>query len=616
MRIRHAFRIINWSAAAIAVAVLVIGKDKDYPWIAVAILAAVSLHFLIETGALFRRLRFRRRFSDTREFREHRPFAAKDLEETLSSDSTVAGVTLPVVLNGTIGSTAEKKAPLSGRKAVAWRLVAEPMEGIGRVGGQVLVVDSWWPDLTVRDETGSIPIRGPGVLDGSSLVERICSVGSLHSELPDLAARVKDGLGIKEASKEEKSLRVALREIALLPKDKVVVYGNAQRTADGLSVFGSDTLDDPGSLMVRAASRPASSRIPRRLAATGVFTLLSIALLGGTIALASSTAASSLFAPGGIFDASRTAKVSLDLDGRPLRVSIGDSHWDIDPGTATKGYALSADSKDFTAGRASTLRIQAVHPLIVTIHNGDDGYPRWDGAAWQLETGGLGSAAAASVAPAASTAPAPAVPAAADAARSGPLYVRNLTGTAVTVRVLGPDNTPMSDTSWTFNSYEAADDPRGLYLEAAGKPLKVPAAARLEITTKKGYLRILPVSAVGKWGTSASWRFEIVPEYIAGAGNLWVKNSGDLPIRIWILGADGKPLFGDNPWSFEPKEGVSENRGLRLQYNDKNIVITGREAIKVETRELSTLYEGPLERLASWKAGAWTVDVSRAVPKD
>jgi len=614
MRIRHAFRIINWSAAAIAVAVLIIGKDRDYPWIAVAVLAAVSLHLLIETAALFRRQHFRRRFSDTREFRQNRPFAVKDLEETLSSDSTVAGVTLAVALNGAVVSASEKKAPLSGRKAVAWRLVAEPLEGLGKVGGQVLVVDSWWPDLSVRDETGSVALRGPGILDGSSLVERVYTMKSLRSELPGLAPRVKDGLGIKDDSKDEKSLRVALREVSLSARDKVLVYGSAQRSADGLSVFGTDTLDDPGSLLVRAAVRPASSRIPRRLAATLGFALASIVLLGATVALASSTVAPSLFGPGGIFDASRTAKVSLDLDGRPLRVSIGDSHWNIDAGTSTKGYALSADSKDFTAGRAAALRIEAVRPLIVTIHNGDDDYPRWDGTAWQLEAAGLGSAASASAAPT-STASTSTPPAAADAARSGLLYIRNLTGTAVTVRVLGPDNTPLSDTSWTFNSYEAADDPRGLYLEAAGKALKVRAAARLEITTKKGYLRILSVGAAGKWRSSASWLFEIVPEYLAGPGNLWVKNSGDLPVRIWLLGADGKPLFGDDPWSFEPKEGASENRGLRLQYNDKNIVMTGRETIKVEIRQLSTLYEGPLERLAAWKGGAWTVDVSKAVPR-
>lgn len=43
--------------------------------------------------------------------------------------------------------------------------------------------------------------------------------------------------------------------------------------------------------------------------------------------------------------------------------------------------------------------------------------------------------------------------------------------------------------------------------------------------------------------------------------------------------------------------------------------MTGRETIKVEIRELSTLYEGPLERLATWKGGAWTVEVSKAIPK-
>jgi hypothetical protein len=600
MRIRHVFRIINWSAAAVAVAVLIIGKDKEYPWIAVAVLAAVSLHFLIETGALYRRRRFRRRLADTKEFRENRQFAVKDLDEALSSDSTVAGVTLPVVLSGTIGSATEKKAPLSGRKAVAWRVVAEPLEGIGKVGGQVLLVDSWWPDLTLRDETGSVPLRGPGVLDGSSLVERIFSLGSLRSELPDLAPRVRDGLGITEG-KEEKTLRIALREIALVPKDKVIVYGSAQRFAEGLAVFGTDTLDDPASLMVRAASRPASTRIPRRLAATAAFTVLSIALLGGTVALASSTVASGMFAPGGIFDASRTAKVSLDLDGRALRVSVGDSHWNIDQGLTTRGYALSADSKDFTAGRAAALRIQAVHPVIAMIHAGDEGYPRWDGTAWVMETGSAAPAGASSAAP--------------DQSHSGPLYVRNLTATAVTVRVLKSDRTPLSDTSWSFASYEAASDPRGLYLETSGRPLKVSGSERVEITTKKGYLRILPVSAVGKWGTSSSWLLEIVPEFLAGAGNLWVKNSGDLPVRIWIIGADGSPLFGDEPWTFEPKEGAGENRGLRLQFNDKYILMTGRESIKVETQQLTTVYEGPLERLAAWKGGSWSVDVSRAVPK-
>jgi len=599
MRIRQTFRIINWSAAAIAVALLIIGKDRYYPWIAVAVLAAVSLHFLIETVALFRRQRFRRRLADAREFREHRQLAVKDLEEALTSDSSVAGVALPVMLSGTVSAAQEKKAPLSGKKAIAWRLVAEPLEGLGKVGSEVLLVDSWWPDLTLKDETGSIPLRGPGVLDGSSLVEQVLSMGSILSDLPDLAARIHDGLGIKEG-KDEKSLRISLREIALAARDKVVVYGSAQRGADGLAVSGTDTLEDPASLMVRAASRPASSRLPRRLAATLTFTALSVALLGGTVALASSTVIPGLFSAGGPFDATRTGKVSLDLDGRPLRISVGDSHWNIDSGTETKGYALSADSKDFSAARTAPLRIEAVHPVIAMIRNGDEGYPRWDGTGWIMETGRAASTPAA----------------APTESHAGSLYIRNLTATAVTVRVLAPDGFPLSDTSWSFGSYEAADKPRGLYLEADGKPVAVPSAARLELTTKKGNLRILTVSAVSTWNVAArSWLFEIAPEYLAGVGNLWVKNLGDVPVRIWVVGADGNPLFGDSPWSFEPREGSTENKGLELQYNDKDITITGRETIKLETQELTTVYQGPLEQLARWKGGAWTVDVSKAVPK-
>ena len=615
MRIRQTFRIINWSAAAIVVAVLIIGKDRYYAWIAVAVLAAASLHFLIEAVALYRRRRFRRRLADTREFKEHQQFAVKDLDEALSSDSSVAGVSLPVILSGTVSSAQEKKAPLSGKKAIAWRLVAEPLEGLGKVGGDVLDVDSWWPDLTLKDETGSVPLRGPGILDGSTFTERVCSMGSIRSDFPDLAPRVHDGLGIKEG-KDEKSLRISLREIALAAKDKVLVYGSAQRTADGLTVSGTDTLEDPGSLMVRAASRPASSRLPRRFASTVVFTVVSVVLLAGTVALASSTVIPGLFAVGGPFDATRTAKVSLDLDGRQLRVSVADSHWNIDPGTTTKGYALSADSRDFAAARNAPLRVEEVRPVVVMLHNGDDGYPRWDGTGWLMETGRAAAATGSAATGSAAAGSAAATRSAPAEAHTGPLYIRNLTSTAVTVRVMRPDNSLVADTSWNFGSYEAADRPRGLYLEAGGRPLPVSSDARVEVTTRKGYLRILTVSAVSKWSAaSGSWLFEISPEFLAGVGNLWVKNSGDLPIRIWIIGADGNPLFGDDPWSFEPKEGSTENKGLRLQYSDKNITITGRETIKLETQQLRTVYEGPLEGLARWKGGSWTVDVSRAVPK-
>jgi hypothetical protein len=596
VRLRHTLKIINWSAAAVALLVLIIGKDRDYAWIGVVLLAALCLHFAIETVVLLRRGRFRRRLADTSEFKEHRPFQVKDLEEALSSDALVSGVSLPVILDGTVSGDAAHEAPLSGRKALAWRLVAEPLEGMGKVGGMVLPVDNRWGGMTLHDETGDLRVEGPGVLDGSSLVERVFSVETLRSELPQLAPHVVDGLGLKEG-KESARTRIALREIALFPKDKVRVYGKARRAGAVTMVTGTDVLDDPGSLLVRAAVRPASSRFPRRTFQTITFALVSLVLFAGLAAFASSTLSSTMFAPGGLFDASRTGAVRLDMDGRQLRLTIADSHWSLDQGDSTRGFALTDGDTDFKASRTAQVTVQDVHSSQVELRNGETGYPRWDGAAWVVDAGTAGAAAATSTPPAAHT---------------GPLYIRNLTGSPVTVRVLRPDGSPVIDTTWTFAAYESADDPRGHYLDVTGKgALPVSQDARVELVTKKGALRILPVAAAARWGTS-SWLLELAPESLGGSGKLFVKNSGTSPVRIWVIGSDGHALYGEDPWSFEPGEGATENKGLRLTYDDKDIVMTGRETIRVETQALSTIYKGPLERLGTWRKGSWTIDMSRA----
>ena len=326
MRLRHTLKLITWSAAAVVLAVLIIGKDRDYAWIGIVLLAAVFLHFLIETVVLVRRRRFRRRLSDVNEFKQHQQFMVKDLEAALSSDPLLSGASIPVVLSGTVTGEAAKKAPLSMKKALAYRLVAEPLEVMAGVGGQVLLVDSWWGDMTLRDSTGSIRLAGPGVLDGSSLKERVFTMKNLLSELPDIAARVQDGLGIAQG-KESSGARISLREIALFPQDEVRVYGKTERTSDGLRVSGNDTLDDPGSLLVKAAVSPASSRLPRRTIQTVVFGAVTACLFAGLCALAGATVIAGMLKPGGLFDATRTGRVRLDLDGRPFRVTIGSSHW-------------------------------------------------------------------------------------------------------------------------------------------------------------------------------------------------------------------------------------------------------------------------------------------------
>ena len=598
MRLRHTLKIINWAAAAAVLAVLIIGKDKDYAWIVVVVLAAACLHFLIETVVMLRRGRFRRKLSDLGEYREHRPFSVKDLETTLASDSLLSGVQIPAILSGTITGGPEGKAPLSGRKALAWRLVAEPLESVAKVGGQVILVDSFWSEMSLKDGTGTVSLCGPGVLDGSSLTERVYTMKNLAADLPDVAARVEDGLGI--AAKETKSIPIALREIALFPADRVVVYGTAEQSSGKLVVSGTDRLDEAGSLLVRAAVSPASTRIPRRTVRTIVFSAITLCLLAALGVFASRTVIAGMFRPGGLFDATRTAGVSLDLDGRAVRITIGSTHWDFAGGDASKDLALTADSSTFKGSRGSPVTLQLVGTVTRAIGNGDPDYPRWDGSAWVFDAAAGGPPRE----PAEET----------GQARSGRLYVRNLTGSLVTIRVLARDGTPVVDTRWDFQPYEAANDPRGHYLELTGRgPLGVSRDNRLELIMKDGARRIVPVAAVATWGSSGSWLFEMVPERLAGVGKIFVKNSGDSPIRLWLIGADGQALYGEEPWKFEPKEGAAENRGLRLQFEDKDVTMSGRETVKLEIQELRTVYQGPLERVARWRKGAWTIDLARTV---
>jgi hypothetical protein len=328
------------------------------------------------------------------------------------------------------------------------------------------------------------------------------------------------------------------------------------------------------------------------------FAAITLCLYAGLAAFASQTVIAGMFKPGGILDPSRTARVSLDLDGRPLRITIGTAHWDFEQGNADKAFALKSGSSPFLAARGTSVTIQLVGKATRIIGNGDPDYPRWDGTAWLFDAAGSAPLLKESTL---------------EPGRSGRLFVRNLTSSRVTIRVLSPKGTPVSDTSWYFDPFEAANDPQGHYLELNGAPLRVSQDNRLEIIMKNGAHRIIPVAAIARWGSSGSWLMEMVPERLAGAGKLFVKNVSEAPIRLWLMGADGQALFGEDPWTFEPKEGTGENKGLRLQFEEKDVTMTGRETVKLEVQDLRTVLTAPLERIAAWRGRAWTIDLSKAV---
>jgi len=140
------------------------------------------------------------------------------------------------------------------------------------------------------------------------------------------------------------------------------------------------------------------------------------------------------------------------------------------------------------------------------------------------------------------------------------------------------------DTYWSFASYEYAGDPQGSYLELRDKgTLLVRRDVHLEITAAKGSLRILPLADIAK----------------------------SRPDGSWLLGSDNKTLYGDSPWTFEAREGITENKGLHLIYQEKDVFMTGRETLRVEVHDLKTLLSGSLGDIGSWKRGAWTIDMAK-----
>jgi hypothetical protein len=610
MRIKTALKTANWAAAATGILILALVESKDFAFFPFVLLLAAALHLLIDSAALLRRGAYARRLGDLREFSGHQGYATKDLEATLSGEALMRGVLLPAIVEGEIrprlAKGGSRRAPLSGSDSLAWRLEAELLEGLAEVPGPTLVVDSFWGAMELRDEAGSIALGDRGVLDAGGWTEKRLGVKGVEDMVPAQAERIKEGLGLTGDTGAAKA-KILLREVALLPGDRARVYGTASRPSSsdqvGLRLEGSDTLDDPASLLVRDLKSPASSRMPRATGRALALGLAGILLAGGALGLALGPVEKVLAKPGGILDLSRSGAVLLDLDGRPTRIALAGQSWDFESGDSRKGFQLFHDDKAFSAPRGAPLAIYDMGLDEQSLANGDASYPRWDGSAWILETGQPAQAAG-------KTGTEPAGAADPGGPRTGRLYIRNLSKEKLSIRSLDPG---ARDLNWTFTPLEAAQDPAGHYLSysGGGEPSFGP-SSRVEILLKDGSRRVLSLERSAAWKKTGSWLLELAPELLAGSGKLFVANRGDRPLRIWIIGADGASLYGSEPWTFDAKEGSSENRGLSLQNGDKDIIFTGRERIRLVSLSLKPRFTGSLEAAAAWKKGRWSLDLAKS----
>jgi hypothetical protein len=242
--------------------------------------------------------------------------------------------------------------------------------------------------------------------------------------------------------------------------------------------------------------------MPRARGRALAFGLAGLLLLGGAAGLARAPLARGLAGPGGLLDLSRTGPLSLDLDGRPVRVTVAGKSWDFEAGDLGRGRELSLDGKPFLAPRDAALLVSDLALDEQSLANGDEGYPRWDGSAWILDAGAL-------AAPSPDQASTARDSTAEAGARKGRLYIRNLSKQKLTIRSLDPG---APDLNWTFTPLEAADEPGGHYLSytGGGEPAFGP-SSRIEILLKDGSRRVLALERSAAWKGTGSWLLELAP---------------------------------------------------------------------------------------------------------
>jgi hypothetical protein len=224
---------------------------------------------------------------------------------------------------------------------------------------------------------------------------------------------------------------------------------------------------------------------------------------------------------------------------------------------------------------------------------GDPGYPAWDGADWVFE-------------PEAVTAEA-----AKPAGRPGPMAVRNLSDQRVVIRLLDPAGAARGGWEWTFIARAWAGNPTGSTIVIDNKPWEVRPDDRLELTSAQGFRHILPLSGTARFD-QGTWRLDILPNMLAGTGPLRVRNPHAQTLRVWLFDSAGGTPYGRNPWTFDPKEGSTSNKGLALQLDSENIKFSGRETVRYGWVIPKTLLKGRLDRVAAWKDGHWTIDLRKA----
>ncbi|HAW85138.1 MAG: hypothetical protein A2087_06365 [Spirochaetes bacterium GWD1_61_31] len=595
MRLDKVFKFISVAAGATAF-VLVLILDMGWIWLLAVLAFTLAARFAIEAVLLLVRRFEAQRLHDLSEYSANQLFGIGDLKAAMAPDGMLQGVPMPVMIKAVCSGSAESAAPLSGRPGLAWRVEAELLEGLLRAAGATRTLQQYWPALQLVEGQDSLPVSDIGLLDGTISAERVLTYPQFRKEFSQLASCLPEAFGFDD-DKGLAGLRLRLREIILPVDERVTAYGIAEERRGEVVLTGSDEPEDAESLLLRVDRKPASDRRNRRLPQALLMAALALlcALPGLLIVNAELTK------PGAVLDRSHSGPIWVQPQGREFRVKFPDGAWYFDGSEGQTEMVLLDGEENYLTSRAVAVQVERIERLQRVFRNGEAGYPRWDGRQWLLSIGDLDVPMPVLTVAGSGTAP---------AGVKGRLYFRNLSDSLLAVKVIDPEGEYVQ-ANWNYDPFDGSASLSGTYLNITDKgPLLVGGNHTIEVSSMTGARRLHRVAAVATWSHDlAAWQVDLVPELLAGSGEIYVKNSGAWLVEIRLYGIDGNPLYGDSPWEFAAGEGTDKNLGLSLSHADQSIVFTGREELRIEFLHNVTVAEGALEELAEWRDRSWWLDI-------
>lgn len=346
------------------------------PWLAGWITAFFLGNCLIGLRSILRSRD--RKLWNLSEFRHHQEFSIAAAEDVFAEEKAGQSFDLKVHVSGRIKELPGHllTTPLSNRRAVAWTCDIEVFRKT-RLGGDadfsaVHLATKLEPCL-LEDGGKTLRLEPPGLLNAGHFREEFFTWKTLPDSGP-LRSLIDSGMVRNNlAAKDYQGLRI--RETFLEPGEAVEAWGQLTKGADGLTLFGNDILDDPGSLFLQAVRANEKKRLKGKISPLLWLNFALLALSGWGLAAS-------------IGSVSSTGEIQVNPGARGIEFRFTPSDqspakiWEFDANdTSSAIWLKSGDSRWKTSGDTQ-LSVWLVQASSGQTAPGQALYPVWQKDHW------------------------------------------------------------------------------------------------------------------------------------------------------------------------------------------------------------------------------------------